>query len=136
MLREEFDAGEELARELAKVLPIKTVFWLKAKDEENPFIYLYFALDSNDDVSISNGYRAVTQATMRIPSPFLDPFRVKMILADDPLAREAIEWQQRFPTTKATRLRGQLFGGLFVDRVHLYPPLLDQTQLAAVESKS
>ena len=54
-------------------------------------------------------------------SPYLDPFRVKLIKGNDPLALAAVDMNQRFPGSMPTRLGGASFGGLSVDDVYLYP---------------
>ncbi len=50
-----------------------------------------------------------------------DPFRVKLIKPDDPLAQAAIEIRQRFLAKVPTRLRGRNFGGIVPEEVYIYP---------------
>lgn len=116
---EEIDAGAELVREFDKYAPVKVAFWLKASDEEHRYLYIASAQikDTNFDVA----YGEVVRLANQLQSPSLDLFRVKLISADDPLARAALDIHQRFPGPLATRFGGKSFGGMSVDEVYIYP---------------
>lgn len=116
---EETDAGADLVREFDKFHPVKAAFWLKASDEVHR--YLYIASDSIDDTNFDVAYGEVLRLVDKQRSPYLDPFRVKLISADDPLSKAALEIHQRFPGPMATRFGGKSFGGLNVDDVYIYP---------------
>lgn len=116
---EETDAGAELVREFDKYEPVKVAFWLKASDKEHR--YLYIASDRIDGNNIDVAYGEVLSLTNRLKSPYLDPFRVKLISAKDPLAKAAVEINKRFPSRMATRFGGKSFGGVSVDDVYIYP---------------
>ena len=60
-------------------------------------------------------------------SRHLDPFRVKLISAGDPLARAALEIQLRFPGPLATRFGGMVVGDINVESVYIYPSPLPAT---------
>lgn len=119
LVSEEIDAGAELAREFDKYQPVKAAFWLKASDGGQR--YLYLASDRIDDTNFDVAYGEVLRLADQIRSPYLDPFRVKVIGGDDPLARAATDIHNRFPGPMATRLRGRDFGGVLVDEVYVYP---------------
>lgn len=115
---EEIDAGAKLVREFEKYDPVKVAFWLKASDEDHR--YLSIASDHIDDTNFDIAYGEVLRlATM--PSVYFDPFRVKLINADDPLALAAVDIHERYPGRLATRFGGKTFGGLSVDEVYIYP---------------
>lgn len=122
LVMEEVDTGARLAREFDNYAPIKVAFWLKASDDDHR--YLYLASDQIDDTNFDLAYREVTRLTRTIRSPFFDPFRVKVISGGDPLAQAAVDVNRQFPGQIPTRLRGQMFGGIFVDDVFIYPPTL------------
>jgi len=116
---EETDAGAELVREFDKYEPVKVAFWLKASDKEHR--YLYIASDRIDGNNIDVAYGEVLSLTTQLKSPYLDPFRVKLISGNDPLAKAAVEIHKRFPSRSATRFGGKSFGGVSVDDVYIYP---------------
>jgi hypothetical protein len=60
-------------------------------------------------------------------SIWLDPFRVKLIPGDDPLAVAAASMLQRFPGPLPTRIGGGRFDGVTVDDVYIYPAPLPTT---------
>ncbi len=122
LVREETDAGAELVREFDKDRPVAAAFWVKASDEEQR--YLYIASERIDDTNVGLAYREVLRLTGELDSPYLDPFRVKVISATDPLARAAMEIHRRFPGSMPTCFGGRSFGGICVDDVYIYAPSL------------
>ena len=119
LVTEETDAGEELIRRLDKYARVKAAFWVK--DSEEGQWYLYIASDQILDTNIDVVYGEVLRLAAQMASPYLDPFRVKLIPTSDPLAQAAIDIHRRFPGRMATRFSGKNFGGLGVDGVFLYP---------------
>jgi hypothetical protein len=116
---EEIDAGAELARGFEKYVPVKVAFWVKASDEEQR--YLYLASDGIDANNIDVAYGEVLRLVGKLQSFDLDPFRVKLVNSEDPLAKAAVEINRRFPGRMATRYGGKTFGGASVDDVYVYP---------------
>jgi hypothetical protein len=119
LVSNETDAGAELAREFGQFLPVKVAFWLKASDEE--YRYLYIASERINDTNFDLAYREVVRLANRMRSPYLDPFRVKVISAEDPLAKAAVEVNERLPCPLITNFGGKSFGGISVDSVTIYP---------------
>ncbi len=119
LVKEEIDAGAELVREFDKYEPVNVAFWLKASDDAHR--YLYLASERIDDANITEAYGEVLRLASQIDSPYLDPFRVKLLNTADPLAQAAAEINRRFPSRVATRFGGNSFGGVSTDDVYLYP---------------
>ncbi len=118
LVSEETDAGAELVSEFDKFEPIEAAFWLKASDD--PFRYLYIA-PKRTETDLRTAYREIVRLTSKMESPYLDPFRVKIVRADHPLVQAAVELNRRFPGRMATRVGGRSFGGISVDEVYVYP---------------
>jgi hypothetical protein len=126
LVREEIDAGAKLVRALAPSWPVAVAFWLKASDDE--FRYLYLASERINEAGSLEGYRIVLQRLRELqatdPDFEFDPFRIKVVETDEPLAKAAIDMNTRFPPGRhGTRLSGQRFGDRFIDDVYIYPPL-------------
>jgi hypothetical protein len=119
LVTEEIDAGAELVREFDKYAPVKVAFWLKASDEEQR--YLYIASEQMNNTNLDVAYGEVLRLANQMKSPYLDPFRVKLISAENPLANAAAEINRRFPGRLATRVGGKSFGGITVEDVYIYP---------------
>ena len=123
LVKEEIDAGAKLAREFDKFAPIKTAFWLKASDEDQRYLYL-----ASDGIVETNRRAAILEMlriASNIESPYFDPFRVKIINGDNPLALAAADINTRFPGTKPTFLGGP-FGGIYAHDGYLYPQPLPE----------
>jgi hypothetical protein len=116
---EEIDAGAELVRRLDKYVPVNAAFWVK--DSEEGQWYLYVASDHMDEKNLDLAYGEVLRLASQMASPYLDPFRVKLIPTSDPLAQAALDIHRRYPGTMATRFGGKNFGGMAVDGVYIYP---------------
>ncbi len=54
-------------------------------------------------------------------NPNLDPFQVKLIGTDDPLAQAALDVHRRYEATIPARYRERLFGGVAAEEVYIYP---------------
>jgi hypothetical protein len=125
LVTEEIDAGAELAREFDRDEPVKVAFWLKASDDPHRYLYLASERINGDNIRIA--YGEMSRAANKIQSLYLDPFRVKLVNADHPLAKAAAEIHHRFPGRTATRFGGTSFGGISVDDVYIYPCPLPAT---------
>jgi hypothetical protein len=119
LVMDEINAGAELVREFDRYEPVKVAFWLKASDEVHR--YLYIASDRISDANSDQAYGEVLRLANHMQSLYLNPFRVKVISAEDPLAKAAVAINKRFPGRMATRFEGESFGGISVDDVYIYP---------------
>lgn len=119
LVMEEIEAGEALVRAFEKYATVKVAFWLKASDEDHR--YLCIASEQIDDNNFDVAYGEVLRLADKLQSIYLDPFRVKLMRADDPLAKAAAEINTRFPGRLATRFGGKALGGIGVDEVFIYP---------------
>src|SRR5438046_2269214 len=104
LVNEQIDAGAELASRFDKYVPVKTAFWLKPS-EESPWS-LYIASDQINDTNRALGYSEVLRIAREMHNPYLDPFQVKLIPADDPLAGAVLAFHARYPGRSATHYTG------------------------------
>jgi hypothetical protein len=118
---EETVAGAELVRLLNKFVKVEVACWVKGSEEGQ--WYLYIASDKIDDQHLDQVYGEVLRLADQMASPYLDPFRVKLIPTSDPIAQAALDIHRRFPGKRATRFGGKNFGGIGVDGVFIYPVL-------------
>ena len=118
---DEIEAGEELLRKLNAYRPVKAACWVRAADHGER--YLYVALEGLTDENTDVAYGEVLQIARGMKDRFIDPFRVKLVPPDDPVARSALDVYGRFPGPIPTRYNGSVFGGMAVSEVYLYPPI-------------
>ena len=116
---DQIDAGARFLGEFQKYTPVKTAFWLKESDEGE--WSLYVASDQITDDNFDVAYGEVLRIAGQRRQPLFDPFQVKLIGADDPLAKAALDINRRNPGPIGTRFHGEVFGGLPVEEVYVYP---------------
>ena len=76
------------------------------------------------DETIRAAYGEVLRLNKKLADPNFDPFRVKLISLDDPLAKAAREIYRGRPWNIPTRFHGRIFGGTSTDEVYIYAPPL------------
>lgn len=116
---EQIDAGARLATRFGDYATLCAAFWLK--ESEDGQWYLYLASDQINDGNFDLAYGEVLRLLGRGPHLWLDPFQIKVAGADDPIVKEVVGIQQRYPRNLPTRLRNRMLGGFSVDEVYLYP---------------
>jgi hypothetical protein len=119
LVSEQIEAGATFLREFQKNFPVQVAFWLK--DSESGERYLYVASEQITDENFDVAYGEVARIWKEIQEPWFDPFKVKVIGDQDPLAKAALEALQRRGGRGPVRLYGQVFGGIAVDEVYVYP---------------
>ncbi len=124
LLNEEVVAGAELARQFNDYMPVKAAFWLKIHEDAQR--YLYISTQGVDEGKLDLAYGEVLRLGQKMGSIFLDPFHVKLIGTQDPLAKAAQAMHDRFAGDNlGTRMGGHMFGGSFIDEGYLYPTNLE-----------
>jgi hypothetical protein len=118
LVNEQIEAGAEFLSEFCKYLPVRAAFWLK--DSEEGGWYLYVASEQITDENFDVVYGEVGRIVRRMQHPWLGVFQVKVIGADDPLAKAARDLQQRYPRRLPGRFPGRTFGGRSFAEVYLY----------------
>jgi len=118
LVTEQIDAGAKFLAEFQKYAPVQAAFWLK---EEEGGWNLYVASDQINDDNFDVAYGEVLRIAGQIQEPWFDPFQVKLISLDDPLAQAALDIRRRYPGRIPTRFHGKTFGGVSVDEVYVYP---------------
>lgn len=118
LVSEQIEAGAELANEFEKYKPLQAVFWLKASEDGQWFLYL--ASDQIEDSNVREAYGEVLRILRPKSHVWLDPFQVKVIGTENPLARDVLDIQQKYPASLPTRLRNRMLGGLSIEEAYIY----------------
>jgi len=116
---EEIEAGAELIRRFQQYMPVEAAFWLNPSEEGRWALYI-----ASLQMGVANydlGFAEILRLVHDMQTPYIDPFQVRLIGSDDPLAKAAVETNRRFPGPVPTRFRGKNFGGLPVEEVYIYP---------------
>lgn len=118
LVREQIDAARKFLEELAKAVPVRAAFWLKA--DEDPHWNLYIATDRQKNGGTTSDYDAVGRAFQATDDPNLSLSRLSLIGIKDPLARAALEMYERYPQRIPIFRWGENFGRTFVQDLYLY----------------
>lgn len=118
-MNEQRDAGRRFLAEFHKSYPVQVAFWLR--ESEATWWYLYVASEQITDDNFDVAYGEVLRVSDMLRDPWFDPFRVKLIGADDPLAKAALEMLKKYPGPVATTFGGKMLGGVYVDEMYIYP---------------
>jgi hypothetical protein len=118
LVTEQINAGEWLIREFSKRIPVQAAFWLRERDSDE--WYFYLASDQINDSNFDHAYGEVLRIVRPQQSLWIDPFQVKVIGIDAPVAQAALDVVRKYPGGIPTRYHGRHFGGLSVDEVYIY----------------
>jgi hypothetical protein len=121
LVKEQIDAGAEFVRDFNDYVAVSVACWVIPADSDN--LFLYVASDDLDDSNIHVAYGEVLRRLSGKGSQRLDPFQIKLVNSSDPVARDAIQIRDRYPTMRLTRYHGTLIGGINIDGAYIYPPL-------------
>jgi hypothetical protein len=119
LVTEEIEAASDLIQRFRNFLPVVAAFWLNPSEDGKWALYIAAPEIDNDKYDL--GFGEILRLVREMRTPYIDPFQVRLINRDDPLAEAAIEINQRFPGPIPTRLRGKNFGGIPVQEVYIYP---------------
>lgn len=131
---EQTDDGKRLIAALeADGFDVGVALWLKATDEEKPFLYL--ASSVADDQGASAAYRRINRILRTMPpSLLIEPLDIKVIGLRDSVAEDALKRvKPRVPVGQfavhpprppqgMTQIWGTTLGGISIDWARIYPP--------------
>ena len=117
-MTEQTDAGAELIKNLRPSLPVESAFWLNPSEDGG--WALYIASPEIDNHHFDLAYGEVLRTAQSMKTPYLDPFQIRVIGVNDPLAKAATAVNQKYPGKLATRFRDKVFGGSSVEEVYVY----------------
>jgi len=119
---DEIDAGKEFIKRLHVFQPVRAACWLReAEDGEQR--YLYVALDGLTATNSDVAYGKVSRITGEMKDHYIDPFRVKLIAVDDPIAKAVLDIYRRFPGRIPAKYDGSVFAAMAVAEVYIYPQI-------------
>lgn len=120
LVEQQIEAGAKFLAEFDKYAPVKIAFW--SQKDADALWYLHVASEKIDDTNRRDAYGEVSRIVRAIQDPHLDRFRVKLIGADDPVARAVFDRQSRFPAYRLpTHYRGFELAHLGIKEAYIYP---------------
>jgi hypothetical protein len=116
----QIDDGKKLVNLLIeKGFDVLAAFWVRTTEDGQ--WTLYIASGEVDGKGVATAHRELYSVYRSIPDAWVLLSDVKLIGANDPMTKEVLEIQNRFPSRLATRSRRKLLGDLAIDEVYIYP---------------
>jgi len=100
---------------------VKAAFWLYTSEADQYFLYL--VSDVVDQKGVTEAYRQVYKALRRLTNPWINPFEVKLVSPDKPVAKAVIDFLSKQRAPLPTRIRGTNLGDVYVEHAYIYPAL-------------
>lgn len=122
LVREQIEVAARFLEEFHQYAPIRAAAWFK--DAEEGRWDLYIVSDEITDTNLDVAYGEVARIARHLRDPWFDPFRIKLISKDDPVARSLRDVVQRYPGRPSGYLPGSVFRGLHVKAAYFYTPPL------------
>jgi hypothetical protein len=98
---------------------VKAAFWLYTSEADQWYLYLV-----SDAVHQKNGfiesYMAMNKALDQMTDLEIDPFHVKLVAPDDPLAKAIMDFQSGQIVRPLKRIRGMRLGNVHIESAYLY----------------
>jgi hypothetical protein len=118
---DEIEAGAAFVKRMDEYEPVKAAYWLRSDEEGER--YLHVAIEGLDEYKTDRLYGEVRRITGDMKDQYLDPFRVKVVSTNDPIAKAVMDIYRRFPDRAPPRFTGAVLGGVAVAEVYIYPQL-------------
>jgi hypothetical protein len=119
LVNEQVDAGNVFVIRFNKYMPVSLAMWAELSESGN--LFLYIASDGINDTNFDIAYGEVLRLLPRDSDSFLDPFQVKLLNTNDPMAKEAIEIRDRHTAPLITNYGGSSLGGVSIESAKIYP---------------
>jgi hypothetical protein len=120
LVDERIDDGRSLLAGLVEDgFDVTVAFWAKTSEEGRWFLYV--GSTTLRTMSVGDAYRALYGALRRIPSTWITLSDLKIVDADNPVARAAIEVRDRLSARLPTRYKGERLGNLAIEEAYIYP---------------
>ncbi|MFO0842633.1 MAG: hypothetical protein U0797_09605 [Gemmataceae bacterium] len=122
LVADQIEGGRKLVELLTESgFPVTAACWVKENKESK--WYLFLVSPAVDEYGPREAYRRLIPLLEKQQQPFLvDPFEVKLIGSDEPLAKGIAEAQQRVGR-KVTPRYQDVLGDVYVEAAYLYLPI-------------
>ena len=118
LVNDRIDSGARFLRQFGQKFPIQMAAWMKPNDSSQ--WYLYVSLEALAHKPIGPAYSEVFQSLRDLGDDEFDPFQIKLIRTDDPLARQLLSI--RGPAKRrATVFHSSYIAGELFDEGYIYP---------------
>jgi hypothetical protein len=120
LVNEQIEDGKSLLAGLVHDgFDVTVAFWVRTSEEG--LWFLYIGSTSVRTISLADAYRVVYGALRRVPNTQIPISNIKIIDADNPITRSAIEVRDRYSARLPTRYNGTKLGNMSIEEAYIYP---------------
>jgi hypothetical protein len=119
LVSEQIEVGGRFLEEFYKHFPVQAAFWYQDLDLGGGW-YLYVASDQITDENFDVVYDEVGLVAEQFHDPWFNVFTVKVIGAEHPFAKAALDLQRCYPKSVPGRFPGSRFSPSSAPEVYLY----------------
>ena len=98
---------------------VKAAFWLYTSEADQWFLYLVSEIV--DQLGTTAAYKIVYGSMRRMAGLWINPFEVKLVGSDDPIAKAVVDFQAQMHAPVPTRVRASRLGNIYIDNAYIYP---------------
>jgi hypothetical protein len=119
LVDDRFEDGRKLVSQLVQDgFEVTAAVWIKS-NEGSWRLYLASPIATPD--RIGDAYRAVYGSLSKVPASSVSLSEIKLVSPENPIARDVLEIQRRFPGRIPTRTRRPKLGDLAIEEAYIYP---------------
>jgi hypothetical protein len=118
LVNDRVDSGARFLRRFGDIFPIKAAAWMQ--NGESKLWYLYVASDAIDPMKVGSAYGEVFHAFQDLEDLTFDPFQVKLLRPNDPVARQLLAIRGSLRNTP-TVFQSIYVGGELMEEGYIYP---------------
>jgi hypothetical protein len=97
---------------------VMAAFWLYRSEADEWFLHI--VSDAVDQDATNEPYKAVYGTMRRIPDLGIEPFQVKLVSPNDPVARAVLDLLSRQRFRLPARVRGTKLGDVYIEDAYIY----------------
>jgi hypothetical protein len=98
---------------------VKAAFWLFRSEADQ--WYLYIVSDEVNQKGRTEAYMLANAARRKLTDLRIGSFEVKLIPADDPIAKAILKFLSELHSRIPTRIRGANLGGVYIEEAYICP---------------
>lgn len=97
---------------------VKAAFWLYTSEADQ--WYLYLVSDLVDQKGTTEAYGLVFQTMRRLTNLRINPFEVKLVSPDEPVAKAVLDFLAKQHAPLSTWVRGTNLGNVYIEHAYIY----------------
>ncbi len=98
---------------------VKAAFWIYTSEADQWFLYV--VSEAVNQVGGTQSYKIVYESMRQLTGLWINPFEVKLVAPDHPIAKEVMDFQRKSHARVPTRLRASRLGDIYVEYAIIYP---------------